>query len=88
MFLLDAFLEIEEIRCFEINQDALGPAVAAMVPYFRKVQRAGRPLLIKGAFTADELKLLTDTLDSRGLLLNIMVETAEVAAELRPAVGM
>lgn len=24
MFLLDAFLEIEEIRCFEINQDSLG----------------------------------------------------------------
>ncbi len=28
MFLLDAFLEIEEIRCCEINQDALGPRPA------------------------------------------------------------
>ena len=25
MFILDAFLEIEELRCFEINHDASGP---------------------------------------------------------------
>jgi hypothetical protein len=88
MFLLDAFLAIEEIRCFEVNQDALGPPVAQMIPHFRKVQRAGRPLLIKGAFPADELKLVLDSLDPRGLFLNVMIDRADAAGALRRAVGM
>jgi hypothetical protein len=88
MFLLDAFLEIEEIRCFEVNQDALGPTAAEMIPHFRKVQRAGRPLLIKGAFTADELKLVVDSLETRGLFLNVMVDSLEAAGEQRQAAGL
>jgi hypothetical protein len=88
MFLLDAFLEIEEIRCFEVNQDALGPSVAQMIPHFLKVQRAGRPLLVKGSFTADEVKQIVDSLDSRGLFLNMMVERVEDAEALRSVVGM
>jgi hypothetical protein len=88
MFLLDDFLGIEEIRCFEINQDALGPSVARMIPHFRKVQSTRRPLLIKGSFTADELKLVMDSLDPAGLFLNVMVEHADAVAELRRAAGM
>jgi len=88
MFLLDAFLEIEEIRCFEINQDELGPPVARMIPHFQRVQQAGRPLLIKGAFTRDELKMVVDSLEPRGLFLNVMVESVGRAGELRLAVGM
>ncbi|MFB3828359.1 MAG: hypothetical protein ACE15B_16440 [Bryobacteraceae bacterium] len=88
MFLLDAFLEIEEIRCFEINQDASGPPVAAMIPHFRKVQRNGRPLVVRGAFTADELRGLLDALDPRGLFLNIMVTGAKETEALRPLLGM
>jgi hypothetical protein len=88
MFLLDAFLEIEEIRCFEINNDALGPPVAAMIPRFQKVQRANRPLLIRGSFTADELKLVVDALEPRGLFLNIMVKSMDEIETLRPAVAM
>ncbi len=88
MFLLDAFLEIGEIRCFEVNQDALGPSAAEMIPHFQKVQRAQRPLLIKGSFTADELKLVMDSLDSRGLFLNIMLDSMDAAGDLRRVVGM
>ncbi len=88
MFLLDAFLEIEEIHCFEINNDALGPPVAALVPYFQRVQRANRPLLIRGSLTVDELKLLVDRLESRGLFLNIMVKSPDEIAALRRIVAM
>jgi len=38
MFLLEAFLEIEEIQGFEINNDACGPPIREMVPYFQMVQ--------------------------------------------------
>ena len=88
MFLLDAFLEIEEIRCFEINNDLCGPPLEKMVPYFRKVQMAKRPLLIRGAFKPDEIKLLMDSLEPRGLFLNIMVTTMEEVETLKPLVGM
>ena len=88
MFLLDAFLEIEEIPCFEINNDASGPPVADMVPYFQKVQSAGRSLLIRGAFTPDELQLLMDSLEARGLFLNIMVKSMEEIESLRHIVGI
>lgn len=88
MFLLDAFLEVEEIRCFEVNQDALGPDVPAMIPHFQKVQRAQRPLLIKGSFTPEELKLLLDNLEPRGLFLNVMAESVDSAAVLRRVAGL
>lgn len=88
MFLLDAFLEIEEIRCFEINQDASGPPVSAMIPHFRKVQAAGRPLLVRGSFSPSGLATLLDSLDPRGLFLNIMVTGPRDIDLLRPLAGM
>lgn len=77
MFILDAFLEIEEIRCFEINHDASGPPLQEMVRHYRKVQETQRPLVVRGSFTPDELRLLLDSLDPRGLLLLIMVENPD-----------
>lgn len=88
MFLLDAFIEIREIQCFQINKDALGPSTAAMIPHYRKVQTAGKPLLIRGSFSADEARLLLDSLDPRGLFLNIMVENIAGVEPLRPLFGM
>jgi hypothetical protein len=88
MFLLDAFLEIEEIRCFEINNDACGPPVKDMVGYFRKVQSAHRPLLIRGALTPGDLDLLMDSLEPRGLFLNIMVNSLEEIEPLRRRLRM
>jgi hypothetical protein len=88
MFLLDAFLEIEEIRCFEINNDACGPPVKYMVGYFQKVQKAHRPLLLRGSFTPEALNLLMDSLEPRGLFFNIMVNSMEEIERLRPLVNM
>jgi hypothetical protein len=88
MFLLDAFLEIEEIACFEINKDALGPSTAVMIPHYRKVQQAGKPLLIRGSFDAGELRLLLDALEPRGLFLNIMVESVGQIEALRLVLGL
>ncbi len=88
MFLLDAFLEIQEIQCFEINNDVCGPPLEKMVPYFQRVQKARRPLLIRGSFTPAEIHLLMDSLESRGLFLNIMVTTMEEVEILTPLVGM
>jgi len=88
MFLLDAFLEIEEIRCFEINYDVSGPPLEEMIPYYQMVQRAERPLLIRGSFTPDEARLLMDALEPRGLYLYVMVASPAEIEALRPVFGM
>lgn len=88
MFLLDAFLEIDELKCFEINNDAIGPPLVEMVPYFRTVQSAGRSLLVRGALTPDDAKMLMDSLDVRGLYLLAVVKDARDADALRPILGM
>jgi hypothetical protein len=84
MFLLDDILAIDEIRCFEINNDALGPPISALIPYLQRVQRANKPLLIRGSFKPDELELLVDALDPRGLFLNVMVSNDDEIECLRP----
>ena len=88
MHILDFFLEIEEIRCFEINYEVSGPPLEDAVQYFRRVQQAGRPLLIRGTFTPAELDLLLGRLDSAGLYLYIMAETWDEIDSLRPRLGM
>ena len=90
MFILDAFLEVEEIRCFQVNyeKDSGGPAVDGMLPYLRMIQQAGRPLLIRGSFTGDEMRLLLDALDMRGLYLYIMLNEQRELDELAPLLGM
>ena len=88
MFILDAFLEIEELRCLEINNDAIGPPLAEMLPYFQMVQKARRSLLIRGALTADDARMLMDSLEARGLYLLVVVKDVREADLLRPILGM
>jgi hypothetical protein len=88
MFLLESILEIDEIACFEINHDALGPPLDRMIPRFQRVQQARKPLVIRGSFSAGEMRLLMDTLDPRGLFLNVIVKSLEEVEALRPLVGM
>jgi hypothetical protein len=88
MFILDAFLEIDELRCFEINNDAIGPPLPTMVPFFQMVQAAKRSLLVRGTFTADDIRLLMDSLDPRGLYLLVLVKDIYEAEHLRPLLGM
>ena len=87
-YLLDVILEIEELSCLEINHDASGPPLKKMIPYYRKVQDAGRSLIVRGAFTPDELRMIMDTLNPRGLLLLIMVKDVAEIETARPIVGM
>ncbi len=88
MFILDAFLEIEELKCFEINNDAIGPPLNEMVPYFRMVQKAGRSLLVRGALTPDDARMLMDALDARGLYLLVVVKDPREIDTLRPILRM
>ena len=90
MFILDAFLEIESLQCFEVNYEvgSGGPDIRGMLPYFQKFQEAERSLIVRGSFTPEELRVLVDSLDPRGLYIYIMVEDMQEVERLRPIVGM
>lgn len=90
MFILDAFLEIDGLQCFEINYEvgSGGPDMAGMIPYFQRVQQAGRSLVIRGSFTPEEARMLMDSLDPRGLYVYIMVTDIAEVEQLRPILGL
>ena len=88
MFLLDAFLEIEELRCLEVNNDASGPPIEEMVSYLKRIQQADRALVIRGSFEPDELRLLLDSLNPEGLLLLVMARDLHEVDVARSIVGM
>jgi len=88
MFLLEAFLEIDEIKCYEINNDEGGPEIKKMIPYFKMVQKAKKPLIIRGAFTKEDIKLLMDSLKPQGLYLYILVRNIEEINILKRSLGM
>jgi len=88
MFLLDAFLEIEEIKCFEINNDEAGPPINNMIPYFQMVQNADRPLLIRGFFKPDDIQLIKNSLEPRGLYLLILVQDINEVGTFKSILGI
>lgn len=88
MFLLEAFLEVEEIRCFEINNDEGGPSIKKMIPYFKMVQEAERPLLIRGSFKPEDISLLIQSLEPRGLFLYILVNNLKEVKAIKTVLEM
>jgi hypothetical protein len=87
MFLLEAILEVDEIQCYEVNNDALGPPLAKLIPHLQSIQAHRKPLLVRGSFTAEELRLVMDSLAPRGLFLNIMVRDVAETEPLRKIAG-
>ncbi|GHV29852.1 hypothetical protein AGMMS4952_16110 [Spirochaetia bacterium] len=87
MIILDQILDIPTIRCLEVNNDVGGPPVKTLVPYLQKIQRAGRPLMMRGSFTPDDARLLMDSLDPAGLYLYIMISDKKETDALRPILG-
>ena len=76
LFLLERILEVEPLKCIQINKDVGGAEVPKMLPYLKMVQDRGKRLLIRGKLDRDDLKLLRDELTPRGLYLQIVVEGA------------
>ncbi len=88
MHLLDAFLEIEPLRCFEINIEKFNIPVDGMIPFFKAVQDARRSLIVRGSFTEDELRCVLDSLSPEGLYIHIIVEDMQEADRLATVAGL
>ena len=81
-------LEVEEITAFEVNRDVSGPPLEVMIPFYRMIQDAGRPLLVRGSFTPAELGGMLEALTPTGLYLYIMVEDLAEIEPLQRVLGM
>lgn len=77
LHLLDEILDVEALRCIQINKDVGNVTIAEMLESFRKVQSRGRSLLIRGKLTPEDVALLRGALSPVGLYLQIVVETVE-----------
>jgi hypothetical protein len=81
LFLLDHFLEIEEIDVFQINRDLVGMSTEEMIPYLQNVQKKGRRLLVRGPMSFDDLRLMADNLSPAGLILQVVLNNADATPE-------
>ncbi len=63
----DILLADDAYRVLEINLDHAGPALKTLLPGFRKIQAANRPLLLWGRLGAEDWRRLKGELDPRGL---------------------
>jgi hypothetical protein len=86
LFLLDLFLQIEEIKCFQINMDTTGMTLAEEIPYLQKIQQADRCLLLRGNYSPDDLKRIKKHLDPSGLAVQTVLYKTEEALEYRKLV--
>ena len=81
LFLLDYFLEVEEIDVFQINRDLVGMSTEEMIPYLQKVQHQGRRLLVRGPMSFDDLNLMKTNLSPTGLILQVVLNNADATGE-------
>jgi 5-methyltetrahydrofolate--homocysteine methyltransferase len=77
LFLLEQILEIGSLKCIQINKDVGEAGIREMLPFLKKVQEHGKPLLIRGKIDHEEAGLLRRELTPKGLYLQIVVEGPE-----------
>lgn len=84
LFLLKYFLEIEAIDVLQVSKDPSGMPVEDMLPYLKTIQDENRYLLLKGAFTEDDLRQIARTLAPDRLLIAVMTASVEEAKSRLP----
>ncbi|MEM3046130.1 MAG: uroporphyrinogen decarboxylase family protein [Candidatus Bathyarchaeia archaeon] len=79
--IIQPLLELQGLRALQMSLDRPnGPPVSEMIPMMRRVQER-KPLIITGAATREELNLMLEALDPRGLCLSLSLWTEEERAK-------
>jgi len=79
---LTALLDLDTSWAIEVTMDPGGPSVTGMLPSFRQIQEAGRPLIVFGLNEEEELAELIAGLSPRGLCIFVQADTEEQAEAL------
>ena len=70
-------LEINPGWAIEITVDPMGPAVKDLIPLFRDLQAAGRPIILFGIAGESDLRELAESISPRGLCIFVQAESLE-----------
>jgi len=84
LFLIDSFLEVSQIRAFQITKDSGYGAISDMIPVLAKIQKAGKPLILKGQFDANDLKLIKQRLSPCGFCIQPVVRNIQEGRKILP----
>jgi hypothetical protein len=79
LFLIERFLEVEQLRLFQVTKDEGTASLPQMLPNLKKIQSAGRPLIVKGRFDASDFQLLREELSPCGLCIQPVVSSVKEA---------
>ena len=80
-FHIDDILSIPGIRCVEVDVDLEGN-VPGLIPAFRKIQAAGKCLVIDGFVGWEMLHLMLTSLQATGTLYHLRAQTVADAQRL------
>ena len=78
MHLLNTLLENKGVRILQFSKDE-GVELGSVLPGLKKIQEAGKCLVLKGRLNREELQLLKRNLDFRGLCVQAVVRDQDEA---------
>jgi hypothetical protein len=84
LFLIDQFLQVSQIRAFQVTKDPGRVSLVDMMPSLLKIQQAGKPLIIKGQFEDCDYDLMKRMLSVRGLCVQPVVRNLSDADRVMP----
>ena len=82
MHLLNTLLENKGVRILQFSKDE-GVELGSVLPGLKKIQEAGKCLVLKGRLNREELQLLKRNLDFRGLCVQAVVRDQDEADQFR-----
>jgi len=86
LVLIDKFLEVSQIRAFQVTKDQGGVKLEDMIPGLIKIQKAGKPLILKGQFDKNDFDLINRTISTSGFCIQPVVKNIAEAQELLPRI--
>jgi hypothetical protein len=84
LFLIDNILEVSTVKAFQVSKDAGIDTITDMLPGLQKIQKVGKPLIVKGAFNDEDLQLIEEYLSPSGLCLQPVVSNIKEAEQMLP----
>ena len=83
MFVMDKIMRNKNINIVQISKDEGNTKLSDLIEGMKTVQKAGRSVLIKGKFDADDIEMMRTQLDKRALALGCVVGSRKEADDLK-----
>ncbi|MGI6028004.1 MAG: hypothetical protein ACOX81_01170 [Candidatus Heteroscillospira sp.] len=81
-YVMDKLVQNPYLDIVQVSKDAGSVPIEEMIRAMKIIQKAGKPILFKGAINRDEAQAIADNIDKRGLCLGIVTDTNETADEV------